>query len=381
MVSPTPKPKPKSYFLSKKQLNGMKNHKYSCQNNSIIEPYLNEYYWRHLVNLLPLWVAPNLITITGLMLNAFSAILLFLAFPKAKVVQVEAVAGDSSAFATFSQRLSEQASNIFILNAITLFAYQTLDALDGKQARRTGSSSPLGELFDHGMDSISMVLVTLSSMIAVNHGAEPIYMLVMTCVALTGYYIGHWSTYLTGTLTLGMVDVSESQLMVIGFYLVSAKFGPEVFDTYNTRHFIILILLGILTRLVLDCINKQLFHGIGHKGRTSANTNVLSPGLPLFLFYFSVYLMYQSDTSVMVENPVVFTLLYGICFSKITNKLIIAHMSKTGLEVFDRIFLGPVFYIILSKFVLSQELSLWARGYLLGIRNGFERVRTMTFLV
>ena len=91
--------------------------------------------------------------------------------------------------------------------------------------------------------------------------------------------------------------------------------------------------------------------------------------------------MYQSDTSVMVENPVVFTLLYGICFSKITNKLIIAHMSKTGLEVFDRIFLGPVFYIILSKFVLSQELSLWARGYLLGIRNGFERVRTMTFLV
>lgn len=27
---------------------------------------------------------------------------------------------------------------------------QTLDAIDGKQARRTGSSSPLGELFDHG---------------------------------------------------------------------------------------------------------------------------------------------------------------------------------------------------------------------------------------
>jgi hypothetical protein len=28
--------------------------------------------------------------------------------------------------------------------------YQTLDALDGKQARRTKTSSPLGELFDHG---------------------------------------------------------------------------------------------------------------------------------------------------------------------------------------------------------------------------------------
>lgn len=29
--------------------------------------------------------------------------------------------------------------------------WQTLDALDGKQARRTGSSSPLGQLFDHGV--------------------------------------------------------------------------------------------------------------------------------------------------------------------------------------------------------------------------------------
>jgi phosphatidylglycerophosphate synthase len=36
-----------------------------------------------------------------------------------------------------------------------LFVYQTLDAIDGKQARRTGSSNALGELFDHGCDSMS----------------------------------------------------------------------------------------------------------------------------------------------------------------------------------------------------------------------------------
>ena len=39
--------------------------------------------------------------------------------------------------------------------AIGLFIYQTLDAIDGKQARRTQTSSPLGELFDHGCDSVS----------------------------------------------------------------------------------------------------------------------------------------------------------------------------------------------------------------------------------
>ena len=51
--------------------------------------------------------------------------------------------------------------------AVGLFLYQSLDAIDGKQARRTGTSSPLGELFDHGCDSLStgLLLVELSSII------------------------------------------------------------------------------------------------------------------------------------------------------------------------------------------------------------------------
>lgn len=34
--------------------------------------------------------------------------------------------------------------------ALGLWLYSTFDNIDGKQARRTGSSSPLGQLFDHG---------------------------------------------------------------------------------------------------------------------------------------------------------------------------------------------------------------------------------------
>ena len=39
---------------------------------------------------------------------------------------------------------------VSLFAAGSLFFYQTLDNVDGKQARRTGSSSPLGLLFDHG---------------------------------------------------------------------------------------------------------------------------------------------------------------------------------------------------------------------------------------
>lgn len=43
----------------------------------------------------------------------------------------------------------------YLQAALGLFLYQTLDATDGKQARRTNSASPLGELFDHGCDSMT----------------------------------------------------------------------------------------------------------------------------------------------------------------------------------------------------------------------------------
>lgn len=41
------------------------------------------------------------------------------------------------------------------LGRIACWFCQTFDAVDGKQARRTNSSSPLGELFDHGNSLIS----------------------------------------------------------------------------------------------------------------------------------------------------------------------------------------------------------------------------------
>jgi len=49
---------------------------------------------------------------------------------------------------------------VYWVIAICVFNYQTLDALDGKQARRTKGGSALGELFDHGCDAISATVST-----------------------------------------------------------------------------------------------------------------------------------------------------------------------------------------------------------------------------
>jgi ethanolaminephosphotransferase len=54
--------------------------------------------------------------------------------------------------------------------AIGLFLYQTFDAVDGSQARRTHQSGPLGELFDHGVDAINTTLEVLLFSATMNLG-------------------------------------------------------------------------------------------------------------------------------------------------------------------------------------------------------------------
>lgn len=58
--------------------------------------------------------------------------------------------------------LDEPPAWVFYLTSFLMFAYLILDGLDGKQARKTGSSSPLGQLFDHGCDSICCFVRTSS---------------------------------------------------------------------------------------------------------------------------------------------------------------------------------------------------------------------------
>lgn len=96
---------------------------------SIIDRKIMMPYWNRVVQLLPMWMAPNLVTLTGLCwIFASSALLAY---------YVPSFTGHAPGW-------------VYAFAALALFVYQTMDAIDGKQARRTGTSSPLGQMFDHG---------------------------------------------------------------------------------------------------------------------------------------------------------------------------------------------------------------------------------------
>ena len=76
---------PRLYFamgslLTPTQLERLKDHKYRSQGSSLTEVFMQPY-WRWLVTKIPLWVAPNLITFIGLVINVATTLPVVLGDP------------------------------------------------------------------------------------------------------------------------------------------------------------------------------------------------------------------------------------------------------------------------------------------------------------
>ncbi|TQD83610.1 hypothetical protein C1H46_030848 [Malus baccata] len=101
-------------------------------------------------------------------------------------------------------------------HGLLLFLYQTFDAVDGKQARRTNSSSPLGELFDHGCDALACAFEALAFGSTAMCGRSTFWFWVISAVP---FYLATWESLIlllvTNTLILPAVNGPTEGLMLI----------------------------------------------------------------------------------------------------------------------------------------------------------------------
>merc|ERR1719336_3331174 len=287
------------------------------------------------VTLVPLWMAPNLITMAGLIINIVTSLILFLCCPT--------LTEPAPRWATF-------------LCGLGLFIYQTLDAIDGKQAWRTKTSSPLGELFDHGCDSMSTVFVSIASCCAVRLGMYPGWMLFQCLCASTLFYCAHWQTYVSGTLTFGTIDVTEGQIVVMAVMLLSSFESFFNLDIWSSSLYFFSLnqvttifggICGLYSMFKSDgTIDKIFTGGAGRNGATVAGTSVLSPASPLFLLVIPAWVIaYKSDQNIYHSHPILYVLLFGLVGAKITNRLVVAHMCKGEITHRDAAMVAPLILI------------------------------------
>jgi ethanolaminephosphotransferase len=222
-------------YIPKDKERNYRTFKYSGSDSSISYIWIMSPLAAFLVEYLPKWVAPNLITFYGFQFVLIPHIFIFFFFGT-----------------DFSGVIPGWV--IFSVGAL-YFAYQCLDNMDGKQARRTKTSSPLGMAFDHGIDSfVSWIMcMTLAKIIQIGTN---LYIPVIISMVTGSFYLATLETLYVGGLHLGIINgVSDGALAIFAILSMTAYSGNVwwtiVESNGMTRSEILIYILAIAQLFVV----------------------------------------------------------------------------------------------------------------------------------
>lgn len=194
--------------------------------------YLYRHMWRplcrRLVQYLPVWLAPNVITVAALLIVCLTHTIIAFYMPKLTVKDQNYLyrsEAKTTALPFAQEFLPPPPGSIFVAAAVALLLYQLLDNLDGHQARRTGTSSPLGLLMDHGCDAVNCIIGSLSVSAAISAGpCWKTWTIVINTLIV--FCLSTWEEYYRGTLVLPVINgPNEGILLAVVIYLWTAWVG------------------------------------------------------------------------------------------------------------------------------------------------------------
>lgn len=305
-------------FITKEGLRHIKEHKYKSGGYSILDNLMNPF-WEFVVKLMPKTLAPNSITLLGVIINLSMYFCMWY----------------------HDGTLGESVPNWAYLGfAIGLFAYQTLDAIDGKQARRTGSSSPLGQLFDHGCDTFSCALVALALIHTLKFGITWKCKLMMISLCFP-FYLAQLLEYHVGVVRthVGNLGVTEGQIAHCVIMILAFIFGP---DFYTNKVADIHPLIGsvvpdyieikdaILAYLTLNSIffaGNLIYEMLANQKSMSDRLYSLWGANPMVLISLSIWFLDESDPFTH-KNAALMLMVISFLFTLVTTKVIISSMAK-----------------------------------------------------
>ncbi|PRP86417.1 alcohol phosphatidyl transferase [Planoprotostelium fungivorum] len=191
-------------FISSKGAKALLDYTYHGQDHSILAPTMYKI-WAIFFYLVPKGVSPNVVTLSGL-----AAVL----------------------FAVFWANLGlASSSTICYILAVSVFIYQTADALDGMQGRRVGMyQNPTTEMFDHGVDSCVTVITALTSIVFVLELHHPVPIMLLMFSGFIGFHAPTYEHLITNTMVFrgGPTNPTEA-LVITQLILILAGTFPWIF--------------------------------------------------------------------------------------------------------------------------------------------------------
>ena len=323
------------YYLSPHAAQELPRFQYRGQDLSLLYKYILSPLAQFCVDQwTPRSIAPNSITLIGLsfMIAAYT------------IIWMHVPSMDSTVF-------DESPPNwIYLCNAVALLLYQTLDNMDGKQARRTGSSSPMGLLFDHGCDAINSLFGSANWMIAM--ALHPQKDALLCWIILFGpyalFYIGTWEEYFTGALIMPIINgpnegLLGGALMSLTSYWYGSQFWHES-SWWNVLQPHVATLVPSLTDVTLrNCDLLVAAAMIGFVQEVVSKivlvmwrygSRVLWNLLPFATLIACSTIIGCHKMELWVQAPRLCLHLIAILFVEMTTALMLAHMSDERYQCF-----------------------------------------------
>lgn len=219
------------------------------EDNSILSRLFFSRYFDWVVTFVPRNVSPNLLTFIGGLSMVLSCLL--------TIVLDTSLSSPKSSF-------------LHLFNAICLFFYFTMDSIDGKQAIRISETSPLGQIIDHGIDSLVSTLGTIPIASSLGVGTGLNLMMLITCVYIQFYCVTLYEKFTSkvvfGYLTSPAECVSICVLIHLIAFFKSPSFFSDLSQTSissriganipNISLFLMFFLLFYVTYFLMNILHK-----------------------------------------------------------------------------------------------------------------------------
>lgn len=333
------------FFLPYTHLHYLKEYKYQSEDRSLTTKYVLKPFWLKFAQIFPIWMAPNVVTLMGLLFVVINLLTVFYYDPYLE---------------------SDLPSWCYFSFALGLFLYQTFDACDGMHARRTGQSGPLGELFDHCCDALNTTLsgLVFASVTGMGYGWQ---LIIMQFATLANFYLSTWEEYHTHTLFLSEFSGPvEGILLLVFAYIGTGIFGADVWkwEVFSLN----LAFIGLSEDFVIDVSSVTsamsavgLYFNIHSAARNvssyyknSAQTQRAYRGiLPFFIYYASVFVWLAYNPEIIYSCPLPFVLSVGLTMAFTVGRIIIGHLTKQEFPSSN-----PGSYIPLVQFLAYNMLTL-----------------------
>ena len=322
-------------YIPKERFSSIRSYKYKSSDSSISYKYFMSPLCDYLVNFFPTWLAPNVITISGFFLN----LLYFLI---------------TGYYTRFKGGFIPPWACFF--SAFCYLLYMILDNIDGKQARRTKSSSPLGLLFDHGTDACTTFFITcgLGAILAL----ETIYQYILLWIMIiVPFYLNNWEEYVTGVMSLPIINgINEGTFVIVFLECLTGCIGQ---DYLNKKEYIIFGKHILFNTFIssLAC-GAGIFFGIisifkvRQLESKEKRINALIDVFPFIYFLAGFFcIIYLTDSKISENYPQLLLVSFGFQFAKMLGLLQLSHLMGIRYNPYNLVFILPnLCYIIHSIF-------------------------------